>query len=101
MPQEMSATLQSTQRFFAEFPFSRTWLEVGQHVAQLVGARVTGFFNYAGEPNLEFTYKQHNFCIRERGDWLEFFVREGDDLDPTLLHVHSHFAPFLSPGICD
>jgi hypothetical protein len=97
----MYATVQTSERFFAELPFSQSWRQVRQHVGRLHGACVTEFTADDGHGQLRFIYSGHRFQIRSRGNWLEFCACEAPGLDATLSTVHSHFVELLSPGIRD
>jgi hypothetical protein len=96
-----AAAVQTSLRFFAELPFSRSWRQVRQHVGRLAGACVTEFTADDGHGLIGFIYKGHRFSIRSRGKWLEFCAAAAPGLDPILSTVQSHFAELLAPGTND
>ena len=90
----------TASRTFAEFPITKLWQEVGQHIRSLHGANFVGFTTDASATSLKFQLSGYDFFVEEAGPVFAFSVAA--ECPERLLHkVQSHFAALLSTHLRD
>lgn len=83
-------------RHFGSLPFSRSWESVRDHVAQLGGARLSGFLtDGVTEAWIDFELAGWRFTINNQLGEYWFSVADPSCPDSLLRSVLTHFAGLL------
>jgi hypothetical protein len=93
----VAQALEPVPRTFAEFPLTRAWESLRQHLSWLDGAQETAFGRRGGICWLHFGYRGFDFQMCEHGTRVELLVEDIACAEKILDEVSAHFGELLCP----
>ncbi len=89
-------TMADGSRNFASLPQSVSWYDLRDQIANLPGAKLTGFVtDHVTEAWIDFTYLGHNFSVNDQNGEYWFFVGDPGCPDHILQAVLDHCKGLL------